>query len=334
MARPTLFTHRKFRALSVALKSQAMALGSLELLWHSAYESGDPLLGGPEEVEAAADWRGKKGRLSELLVTTGFLDQTEAGLEVHDLFDHAPDYVVKRAAREEARASAGTSISDLRRAAVNVRWAKRRKTAENAAQAIQTDTSEKHLNTFVIQTDTNGFPPTPTPTPVSISKRKSKGTYVSAEPLPRSTPEPLSEFVFPTTGNPKEWTAPASLVAELSEAYDTLNVPSQMAAAVMWAKTNPGKRKTARGMPAFLNRWMSNHVNGWRNGNESNGNGHKKPPLPIVGSGAVEPVRHYWDLDAPERARRIGTLMSDPARPPIPQEDCDWFGRWQEGKDD
>lgn len=103
MARPTLWNHRKFRELTMALKSEALAIGTLECLWRGPYDSGDPLIGTSEAVEHAAYWKGKRGSLSELLVRIGFLDITPRGYEIHDLMDHAPDYVKKRHAREEKR---------------------------------------------------------------------------------------------------------------------------------------------------------------------------------------------------------------------------------------
>ena len=47
MARPTLFTHPKFRRLVYLLGVPVPhALGYLELIWHTGYESGNAVLGG------------------------------------------------------------------------------------------------------------------------------------------------------------------------------------------------------------------------------------------------------------------------------------------------
>lgn len=116
MARPSLFQHRKFRTLSRLVKSRAVAVGSLELIWAVANESGDPLIGAAEDVEDVADWRGKPGVLAAALVTCGFLDQTPDGLVVHDHAHHCPSYVRRRREREHARRASDAPVTRQSRA--------------------------------------------------------------------------------------------------------------------------------------------------------------------------------------------------------------------------
>ena len=112
MARPSLFRHRKFRHLARLLRGQAVAAGTLELLWHVAYEAGDDYLGTAEDVEDLADWRGKAGVCCAALVTAGFLDMDEVGgYRIHQLWDHCPEYVRKRRARETQRRDTTQSVS-------------------------------------------------------------------------------------------------------------------------------------------------------------------------------------------------------------------------------
>lgn len=138
MGRPGLSLDRKFKRLARALDDvqagfgEMLARGALELLWDSAYEACDDYLGDVDDVEAQAHWRGKRGTLLAALVgaggegRAGFVE--EGGTEwwpegkpgtyrIHDLWDHAPDYAEKRAAREAAREARGTSLSELRSAA-------------------------------------------------------------------------------------------------------------------------------------------------------------------------------------------------------------------------
>lgn len=104
MARPTLATHPKFFRLAALVGGRLIARGALELIWDSAYASGDAVIGDAATVEAVIDWRGKPGELAAALVTSGFLDALDGGaLAVHDLEDHEPDYVRKRRLREEER---------------------------------------------------------------------------------------------------------------------------------------------------------------------------------------------------------------------------------------
>lgn len=92
------------------LGSDALALGHLEFLWHVANETGDPVIGDAEDVEAQARWDGESGALVTALMGcgsaggAGFIVQCEGGLyEIHDYWHHAPDYVRKRADREAKR---------------------------------------------------------------------------------------------------------------------------------------------------------------------------------------------------------------------------------------
>lgn len=104
MARPSLFTHRKFAHLEYLLGSRIVAVGVLELIWQRAYADGDPVLGRPEIVEHSIGWDGEVGFCISALVESGFVDLTDDGqVTVHDLDDHAPSYVKKRKSREAER---------------------------------------------------------------------------------------------------------------------------------------------------------------------------------------------------------------------------------------
>lgn len=107
MARPNLYQHRKFLSLCAKLKNKALAIGSLELVWQVAYESGDPLIGDADTVEYAAGWQGEPGKLATALIDSGFIDVTDDGLAIHDLEDHEPDYVKDRRRKERERRAAG-----------------------------------------------------------------------------------------------------------------------------------------------------------------------------------------------------------------------------------
>ena len=135
MARPTLKNNPKYLLLIRELRAQGITAshvrGLLEELWDSCHECGNPLIKSARHVEAAAGWEGEPGVLCAALVGTkeegGFLDQNEDGsFQVHDYWDHAPDYVRKRAAREADRQAKGKSLSELRAEAGarggNKRW--------------------------------------------------------------------------------------------------------------------------------------------------------------------------------------------------------------------
>ena len=103
MARPSLFTHRKFTRLARLLGKRYRAVGVLEMVWAHAYQDGDDRLGTVEDLEFMVDWDGEPGECASALVESGFLDLVDGELFVHDLFDHAPDYVMKRSHKETER---------------------------------------------------------------------------------------------------------------------------------------------------------------------------------------------------------------------------------------
>jgi hypothetical protein len=113
MARPGLDKHPKFRVLCRMLgEPRPHVRGYLDMLWDTVYENGDPVIGDPAAVEAVAEYPGETGRLFSALLScggegkAGFIEPVPGHPErfqVHDLFDHAPDYVKKRHAREKER---------------------------------------------------------------------------------------------------------------------------------------------------------------------------------------------------------------------------------------
>lgn len=114
MARPGLDKHVKFRKLVRILNEpEPHVRGYLETLWEVAYEHGDPVIGDAEAIEAAAKYPGAPGKLFSALLTcggtnrAGFIEATDHPDEyqIHDLLDHAPDYVKKRQKRENERKS-------------------------------------------------------------------------------------------------------------------------------------------------------------------------------------------------------------------------------------
>src|SRR5262249_2146171 len=108
--RPTLLSHPKFRRLAHVLQEPAPhVVGYLELMWHVGYESGDDYLGDEVDVELAAQYPpGNQGKLAKALLHCGFIDEVEGGgYAIHDLYDHAPDYVQKRLRREMERREKG-----------------------------------------------------------------------------------------------------------------------------------------------------------------------------------------------------------------------------------
>lgn len=85
------------------------------------------------------------------------------------------------------------------------------------------------------------------------------------------TPEPEpadAVMTFDTVPGRKSssatWALTQDFVDELQEAYPGVDVPAQCRKARLWCQTNKAKRKTAKGMPEFLRRWMESAQNSGR----------------------------------------------------------------------
>lgn len=241
MARPTIFTHPKFLLLRHLLGlSVPAALGYLECLWHVGYQSGNPFLGNAGCVELAACWEGDDGALAAALLESGFIDEGASGAySIHDLNDHAPDYVRKRKLREDERKGKGPA-DNVRRTAPNVR------------------------------------PPAPAPAPALKSAYACSEPEVPASEQKSATATAITEnqtkgetavLVFPTVGRgPKEWPLFESKVREYAESYPGVDILAECRKALQWCRDNPTNKKTCRGMPAFLSRWLGRAQDGGRRG--------------------------------------------------------------------
>lgn len=83
-----------------------------------------------------------------------------------------------------------------------------------------------------------------------------------AEARARSTPVPVL-LEFPTVGTGgNTWDLTESQVAEWTPLFPALDVLAESRKALAWVQANPGRRKTTRGMPAFLVRWLTRAVDG------------------------------------------------------------------------
>jgi len=232
MARPSLYSHRKFYHLVALLGSPYAASGVLDLMWRLGYESGDANVGPPGAVEAAVGWDGEPGACADALVTAGFLDVNERGeLLIHDLDDHAPEYVKARARKERQR--------------------RREREQTGTEPRTERDT------TVTVTGHDRDCHPTPTPTPAPTHKDATPNGVACSEPEDSEPPI----LTYPVVGSPDEWGLTQSKLDEYAETYPGINAMAEARKARQWCVDNPAKRKTARGMTSFLNRWMEKAQN-------------------------------------------------------------------------
>src|SRR5262249_51329038 len=125
MARPNLDRHPKFRRLCVLLGApRSHCRGYLELLWDTAYENGDPVIGDATDVRLACDYPGDAEQVVNALMNAGagssragFIEEVPGQpgtYQVHDLYDNAPRYVRRHMECEAQRRADGVTISQLR----------------------------------------------------------------------------------------------------------------------------------------------------------------------------------------------------------------------------
>lgn len=175
MARQGLHQHRKFLRLADRLGGVALARGVLEMLWEPAYDSADDFLGDAADIHlrcgrpAGLTAEGLAGALFE----TGFIDEDAnrpAQYRIHDLFDHAPDAVAKRATREAERMARGKTLSQMR-AEFGRKGGRisKRKQMKTFASGHQANVGGHQAN--VGSPQANLSTPTPTPSPSPSLKR-------------------------------------------------------------------------------------------------------------------------------------------------------------------
>lgn len=73
----------------------------------------------------------------------------------------------------------------------------------------------------------------------------------------KDDPHTPTALRFPTVGGEASWALTEAQVAAWVELFPSLDVRAECRGALAWVLANPSRRKTARGMPAFLVAWLS-----------------------------------------------------------------------------
>lgn len=100
----------------------------------------------------------------------------------------------------------------------------------------------------------------------------SKRIKTDAEPVE------LVDIEFTLAGG-ETWKPTRELVTTMQAAYVGVDVLGEMWKAKAWCVANVAKRKTARGMPRFLNSWMSRQHDTVRQQRQANGAGSRFAPI-------------------------------------------------------
>jgi hypothetical protein len=95
----------------------------------------------------------------------------------------------------------------------------------------------------------------------STDQDRPAGAGCGSPAKPASPPEDHSATVlnFPCVGKgATEWPLTEAKLSQYQESFPGVDVLAECRKARQWCIDHPTKRKTARGMPAFLTRWLSN----------------------------------------------------------------------------
>lgn len=96
------------------------------------------------------------------------------------------------------------------------------------------------------------------PSGTSGTSSSSVPTNLELAPSPSAPPPSAPVLVFAVTGKgPKSWSLTSEHLADLQRDYEHLDVLAECKRASAWLKANPGRTKTAKGMPAFLVNWLN-----------------------------------------------------------------------------
>lgn len=190
MARPGLERNAKFKMLCRLLgEPRPHVRGYLETLWEVAYEHGNPEIGDADSIEAGAEYPGERHKLFNALLEcggtgrAGFIEEIEGKpgqYQIHDLFDHAPDYVRKRWKREQERKSNNSKESG----------GQRRTTADNGAESGRAAENGQKRPDSRARARTHSH----------INTRSTGGTDQKRDSVDVSKAEPFARKIFSTIG--------------------------------------------------------------------------------------------------------------------------------------
>lgn len=276
MPKPSLFDHPKFKRLVRRLALPApYVLGHLEYLWRVGCSTGNPVIGDDLDIELAAEWQGESGVLAAALVEERFVDRRleDGRLEIHDLFENAPEYVARRADREAQRRLDRVCQhchGDFRSADPRARFCSSAcRTGHWRKQQADRDGSDETVTDANV-TQRNRDTPVTSPGRHVTHRDGSTGTaqtgttqhgtksVSSATPDGVTQPDSAVLLSFPTVGQGQAtWALTRQRVDHWRTLYPDLDVLAAARKALAWIEAKPSRRKTARGMDAFLVNWLN-----------------------------------------------------------------------------
>ncbi len=238
--RTGLWTHPKVALIAMRLGiPKAAVIGCLHGAWSIAdehSEDGSIECLSTDMIDAQIEQRG----FAEQMASVGWLEITETGVQFPRYEEHNGS-TAKRRASEQKRKRTGRAAASCPQAVRN----------PSASMRTQCGPEEKRGEEKREETPTESFCSEPSP----------NGSELDAGQV-------VLEFRTVGTGA-KTWHLTQTKVDEYAEAFPGLDIVAECRKARQWCNDNPEKRKTPKGMPRFLNTWLSKAQDerGGRNGN-------------------------------------------------------------------
>ena len=252
-----LARHPKTRKLAMILGiEKPAAIGHLHLLWWWALDyadDGNLSAFDATDIAIGAEWEGDAQQFVEGLQecgsggTHGFLTDD---LQLRNWHEYAGKLIERRKAnRNRMRKARATHV-------------------RNTCRATEPDRTQptKPMSSFLRSEDSSA--PNDAKPANGSTRGESVGEEVqtSANPTPGSEPQSQVVLEYPTVGKVDSWQLSEAQVAEWATLYPGLDVLAECRKAMAWIKANPGRRKTARGMPRFLTNWLNRATDSPRRG--------------------------------------------------------------------
>lgn len=216
--------------------------------WSAQYRPDGVLLDmTDEDIEIAAQWKGEQGMLVAMLVALRFADREECHLVLHDWAEHNGWAAHARERSEKARKAAAA------------KWEKG-KNAEKDAPSNATSNATS-----------NAPSPSPSPSPTN--------SYICPEPESPDSGPPVVEIVLNDKSLHPVY---QDQVDEWQELFPSADVVGELRKMSAWAKANPTKRKTSRGIDRAIVSWLSKEQD--RGGNRPNVS-QVRDPYPFIRGG-------------------------------------------------
>jgi hypothetical protein len=110
---------------------------------------------------------------------------------------------------------------------------------------------------------------------------------------------PAGIFELPLPENQGEWSVPQKLYDELRLAYPDIGIMGELSKMRIWLLANSSKRKTANGLPRFINNWLAKAQNSPRT---TGGNPYGKPYKTQQVIDVTERLNERYRLEAEREA--------------------------------